>query len=68
MSKQEFPPGSDEKRIQSLLAELDQRTEDEWVVGDEAAAAEGDDQAVVRVPVALLPAVRRLLAGHKTAS
>jgi hypothetical protein len=41
MSKQEFPPGWDEKRIQSLLAELDQRTEDEWVVGDEAAAAEG---------------------------
>jgi hypothetical protein len=68
MSKQEFPPGWDEKRIQSLLAELDQRTEDEWVVGDEAAAAEGDDQAVVTVPVALLPAVRRLLASHKTAS
>jgi hypothetical protein len=68
MSKQEFPLGWDEKRIQSLLAELDQRTEDEWVVGDEAAAAEGDDQAVVTVPVALLPAVRRLLASHKTAS
>jgi hypothetical protein len=68
MSKQEFPPGWDETRIQSLLAELDQRTEDEWAVGDKAAAAEGDAQAVVTFPVALLPAIRRLLVGHKTAS
>ncbi len=67
MSDQQFPLGWDEQRVQELLAELDSRTEDDWVVADEAAASEGEDQAVVTVPVALLPEVRRLLAAHKPA-
>ena len=50
-----------------MLAELDSRTEEEWVAADEAAAADRDDQAVVTVPVALLPEVRRLLARNKPA-
>jgi hypothetical protein len=49
------------------LAELDARTEEEWVAADEAAASESKDQAVVTVPTALLPEVRKLLAAHKTA-
>jgi hypothetical protein len=65
MNEQRFPPGWDEERVRRLLAELDNRTEEEWVAADEAAAADADDQAVVTVPVALLPAVRRLLAAHK---
>jgi hypothetical protein len=67
MIEQRFPPGWDEQRVERLLAELDSRTEEEWVAADEAAAAEGDDQAVVTVPVALLPEVRRLLARYKPA-
>lgn len=67
MIERKFPPGWDERRVQGLLAELENRTEEDWVVADEAAAAEGDDQAVVTVPKALLPAVRRLLATHKPA-
>jgi hypothetical protein len=67
MSEQRFPPGWDEQRVQRLMAELDSRTEEEWVAADEAAAAEGDGQAVVTVPVALLPEVRRLLATYKPA-
>jgi hypothetical protein len=67
MSKQQFPKGWDEQRVQRLLAKLDSRTEEEWVAADEAAAAEGDDQAVVTVPFELLPAVRRLLAGYMPA-
>lgn len=67
MKEQRFPPGWDEQRVQRLLAEFDDRTEEEWVAADEAAAAEGDDQAVVTVPTALLPEVRRLLATHKPA-
>lgn len=67
MIEQRFPKGWDEQRVRSLIAELDARSEDEWIAADEAAAAEDDDQAVVTVPTALLPEVRRLLAKHKTA-
>ena len=66
MSEQKFPTGWDERRVQELLAELDARTEEEWVATDEVAAAENDDQSVVTVPTALLPEIRRLLATHKT--
>ena len=67
MSEQRFPAGWDERRVRELLAELDARTEEEWVAADEAAAAESEDQTVVTVPAALLPEIRRLLAAHKTA-
>ncbi len=65
MNEQRFPTGWDEERVKHLLAELDARTEEEWIAADEAAA--GGDQAVVIVPATLLPEIRRLLAAHKTA-
>jgi hypothetical protein len=68
MIEQRFPPGWDEQRVQQVLAELDSRTEEEWVAADETAAAEQDDQAVVTVPVELLPEIRRLLAAYKPRS
>jgi hypothetical protein len=67
MSDQKFPEGWDEQRVKRLLKELDARTDEEWIAADEAAAADGDDQAVITVPAALLPEIRRLLASHKTA-
>jgi len=67
MNEQRFPAGWDEERVKRLLAELDARTEEEWLAADEAAAADGGDQAVITVPAALLPEIRRLLASHKTA-
>ncbi len=67
MNEQRFPPGWDEQRVQRLLAELDSCTEEEWVATDEAAVAEGEDQAVITVPTALLPEIRRLLAIDKPA-
>jgi hypothetical protein len=66
MNEQRFPSGWDEQRVRRLLAELDARTEAEWVAADEAAAADEGEQAVVTVPAALLPEIRRLLATHKT--
>ncbi len=68
MSEKRYPAGWDERRVQGLLAELDSRTEEEWVVADEAAASEQADQAVVTVPVGLLPEIRRLLAAYKPKS
>jgi hypothetical protein len=67
MSDQKFPAGWDEQRVKRLLAELDARTDEEWIAADEAAAADEGDQAVITVPAALLPEIRRLLASHKTA-
>jgi hypothetical protein len=68
MNKQRFPKGWNEQRVKQLLAELDARTDEEWIAADEAAAAGGGDQAVITVPASLLPEIRRLLASHKTAS
>jgi hypothetical protein len=68
MTEQRFPKGWDQQRVQQLLAELDHRTEEEWAAADEAAASEQDDQAVVTVPVGLLPEIRRLLATYKPRS
>jgi hypothetical protein len=67
MKKQKFPKGWDEQRVKQLIAELDSRTDEEWIAADEAAAADADDQAVITVPIALLPEIRRLLASHKSA-
>jgi hypothetical protein len=67
MNEQRFPKGWDEQRVKRLLAELDARTDEEWIAADEAAAAGEGDQAVITVPASLLPEIRRLLASHKTA-
>jgi hypothetical protein len=67
MTEQRFPKGWDEARVKQLIAELDARTDEEWIAADEAATADGGDQAVITVPATLLPEIRRLLASHKTA-
>src|SRR5438552_13637970 len=67
MNEQRLPEGWDEQRVKQLIAELDVRTDEEWIAADEAAAADGGDQAVITVPTVLLPEIRRLLASHKTA-
>ncbi len=65
MSK--YPPGWNDKRVEQLIAELDARTDEEWIAADEAATADGGDQAVITVPATLLPEIRRLRASHKIA-
>jgi hypothetical protein len=66
MNEQRFSAGWDEQRVKKLLAELDSRTEEEWIAADEAAADDGDDQVVITVPAVLLPEIRRLIASYKT--
>jgi hypothetical protein len=67
MREQKFPDGWDEQRVKRLLAELDARSDEEWIAADEAATANDDSQAVITVPTSLLPEIRRLLASHKSA-
>jgi hypothetical protein len=64
MTEQRFPAGWDEQRVKRLLAELEARTDEEWIAADKAPAADGGDQAVITVPSSLLPEIRRLLASH----
>ena len=67
MKQQRFPAGWDEQRVKRLIAELDARTDEEWIAADEAAAADEGDQTVITVPASLLPEIRRLLATHESA-
>ena len=64
MSEQRFPKGCDEQSVRGLLAELDARTDEEWIAADESAAAGDNEQTVITVPSALLPEIRRLIASH----
>jgi len=66
MNEQRFPKGWDDQRVKRLIAELDARTDEEWIAADEAAADDGGDQVVITLPATLLPEVRRLIASHKT--
>jgi hypothetical protein len=62
MSEQHYPPGWDQDRVRRLIAHYDSLTEEEQVAEDEAAVSEQEGQAVITVPVALIPAIRQLLA------
>ena len=64
MKKQnEFPPGWDEERVQSVIAHYEQQTEDEAVAEDEA-ALRNEASMLIEVPIELVPAVRELIAKH----
>lgn len=65
MSESKYPPGWDEGRVNRLIQHYESLTEEEQVAEDEAAITETPEQAVVAVPISLLPAVRQLLAEHE---
>ncbi len=66
MTDQRFPAGWDEKRVKALLEREESLSEDEQAAEDEA-GLEASGQAVISVPTELLPAIRQLLATHKSA-
>jgi hypothetical protein len=67
MSESKFPAGWDAERVKRLIDYYEGLSEDEQVAEDEATiAAERGGQAVITVPEELLPAIRRLLAAHKS--
>jgi len=67
MSEQKFPPGWDAERVKRVLAHYEGLSEEEQAAADEEAAREQAGQAVIAVPEELLPAIRQLLAAHKSA-
>jgi uncharacterized protein YkuJ len=65
MSQQAYPPGWDEERVKQVLAHYEQQSEDEAVAEDEA-AFEKNGEAVMEVPYELIPAIRELIAKHRS--
>ena len=67
MKQNSFPPGWDEERVRRVLAHYEEQTEVEAVAEDEA-ALEDQTQTVMEIPTELVPAVRELIARHRTPS
>ena len=67
MSESKFPVGWDAARVERLIEHYESLSEDEQTAEGEAAAEDTKGQAVITVPDELLPAIRQLLAAHKTA-
>jgi hypothetical protein len=67
MKQSDFPKGWDAARVQRLIEREASLSEEEQVAEDEAAAEEQKGQVVITVPDDLLPAIRQLLAAHKSA-
>ena len=64
MKKQnEFPPGWNEEKVQSVIAYYDQQTEDEAVTEAEE-ALQNESSMLIEVPIELVPVVRELIAKH----
>ena len=66
MKQNKFPEGWDQDRIRRVLAHYEEQSEDEAVAEDEA-AFEDQTQTVMEIPTELVPAVRELLAKHRSA-
>lgn len=67
MNQPKFPTGWDAARVQRLIDHYESLSEDEEVAEDEAAVRVQEGQVVITVPEDLLPAIRQLLAKHKSA-
>ena len=59
----QFPPGWNEERVQSVIRHYESQTEDEAVAEDETARTDSR-HTFVAIPVELVPAVQELLAQH----
>jgi hypothetical protein len=66
MTKNKFPATWDEDRVRRVLGHYEGQTEDEAVTEDEQAFAD-QTQTVMEIPTELVPAVRELLAKHRSA-
>ena len=63
MKQNRLPSGWDAHRVQRVLSYYEKLTEDEATTEDEAAFAR-QTQAVMEIPIELIPAVRELLAKY----
>jgi hypothetical protein len=64
MSKNKFPDGWDEGRVQRVLARYREQTQDDAEAEDEAGIE--PSETVMNVPRDLVPTVRELIARHQS--
>jgi hypothetical protein len=64
MRSKHFPPGWDEERVRRVLSHYEKQTDEEAAAEDEA-AFKGRGQAVIEVPVELMPVIREIIAQYK---
>ena len=68
MKKQRLPIGWDEKKVRRVLQHYENQTEEEAAMED-GAAFEGNKVTIMKVPRALVPAIRQLIAKrHKSSA
>ena len=63
MTQNKFPPGWDEKRVQSVIDYYENQTEDEAVAEDEA-GLQDESITLMEVPTELVPVVLELISKH----
>lgn len=67
MTKNKFPPGWDDKRVQKVLEHYDKQ-EDEDAAAEDDRAFENSKTTLMAIPVDLVPEVRKLLAKRNKAA
>ena len=63
MKQNKFPPGWDEKRVQSVIDYYENQTEDEAVTEAEA-GFQDESITLMEVPTELVPAILELISKH----
>jgi hypothetical protein len=66
MTESRYPPGWDSSRVQRLIDHYQGTPDEELATDDDAAAEDCSRHTDVTVPNELLPAIRQLLAQHKS--
>ena len=67
MNEPKFPKGWDADRVKRLIDHYEGLSEAELAAEDDEAMEDRDGQTVITVPEELLPAIRQLIANHRTA-
>lgn len=67
MEQNEFPPGWDEERVQSVIDYYGNQTEDEAVAEDET-GLQDESTTLMEVPTELVPFILELISKHSNDS
>ena len=64
MTRQQFPPGWDARKVKELADYYDRQSDDEAIAEAEA-ALEAEGETLMMVPTELVPTIRKLIARRR---